>query len=60
MFDIEPLPADSPLLAQPRIICTPHMGYVSERNYGIYYTQALEDIQAFQSGEPIRVLAAPH
>jgi phosphoglycerate dehydrogenase-like enzyme len=56
VFDIEPLPADHPLRTAPRLLATPHLGYVSGDNYQRYYGEAVEDIAAFLAGEPIRRL----
>ncbi len=56
VFDIEPLPADHPLLAAPRTVLLPHLGYVSEENYRAYFPGAVEAIEAFQAGSPIRVI----
>ncbi|MCH5671505.1 D-2-hydroxyacid dehydrogenase family protein [Streptomyces gilvus] len=56
VFDVEPLPADHPLRTAPRLLATPHLGYVSRANYETYYGQALEDIRAFLKGAPVRRL----
>jgi len=56
VFDQEPLPADHPYRTAPRLLATPHLGYVTRANYATYYGQAVEDIAAFLAGEPIRVL----
>ncbi|MFJ6138397.1 D-2-hydroxyacid dehydrogenase family protein [Kitasatospora sp. NPDC092286] len=56
VFDIEPLPADHPLRTAPRLLATPHLGYVSRDNYRTYYGQAVESIAAFLAGAPIRRL----
>ncbi|MFJ8724617.1 D-2-hydroxyacid dehydrogenase family protein [Streptomyces sp. NPDC093269] len=56
VFDVEPLPADHPMRTAPRLLATPHLGYVSHTNYATYYGQAVEDIQAYLSGEPVRRL----
>lgn len=56
VFDTEPLPADHPMRTAPRVLATPHLGYVSEANYATYYGQAVEDIEAFLAGSPIRRL----
>ncbi|WLW54900.1 D-2-hydroxyacid dehydrogenase family protein [Streptomyces sp. YU58] len=56
VFDIEPLPADHPMRTAPRLLATPHLGYVSRANYETYYGQAVEDIQAFLAGSPVRRL----
>ncbi|MFC9507211.1 D-2-hydroxyacid dehydrogenase family protein [Streptomyces sp. NPDC057002] len=56
VFDIEPLPAGHPMRTAPRLLATPHLGYVSEANYTTYYGQAVEDIRAFLAGEPVRRL----
>ncbi|GAA0035756.1 D-2-hydroxyacid dehydrogenase family protein [Brevibacterium metallidurans] len=56
VFDSEPLPVDHPLRSLPRTVLTPHLGYVTEGTYRIFYPQALEDIAAWMAGEPIRVL----
>ncbi|MFE7776521.1 D-2-hydroxyacid dehydrogenase family protein [Streptomyces sp. NPDC057445] len=56
VFDIEPLPADHPMRTAPRLLATPHLGYVSRGNYETYYGQAVEDIQAFLAGAPVRRL----
>ncbi|MFG3014020.1 D-2-hydroxyacid dehydrogenase family protein [Streptomyces cinerochromogenes] len=57
VFDVEPLPADHPVRTAPRLLATPHLGYVSRANYERYYGQAVEDIQAYLDGDPVRVLA---
>ncbi|MEV5385394.1 D-2-hydroxyacid dehydrogenase family protein [Streptomyces sp. NPDC052721] len=56
VFDTEPLPAGHPLRSAPRLLATPHLGYVSQSNYAAYYSHAVEDIQAFLADEPVRRL----
>jgi phosphoglycerate dehydrogenase-like enzyme len=56
VFENEPLPQDDVFRSLPNILTTPHLGYVSQRNYQTFYQQAVEDIQAFLSGTPIRKL----
>ncbi|MDH6227091.1 D-2-hydroxyacid dehydrogenase family protein [Streptomyces sp. MJP52] len=56
VFDTEPLPAGHPMRTAPRLLATPHLGYVSRANYRTYYREAVEDIEAWLAGEPVRVL----
>ncbi|MFF2950019.1 D-2-hydroxyacid dehydrogenase family protein [Kitasatospora sp. NPDC057965] len=56
VFDREPLPAGHPMRSAPRLLATPHLGYVSRDNYRRYYGEAVEDIAAFLAGSPVRVL----
>jgi phosphoglycerate dehydrogenase-like enzyme len=57
VFDQEPLPPEHPFRHLRNVLATPHLGYVSEANYQVFYRQMIEDIQAWHQGEPIRVLA---
>ncbi|MFF5469938.1 D-2-hydroxyacid dehydrogenase family protein [Streptomyces achromogenes] len=56
VFDIEPLPAGHPMRTAPRLLATPHLGYVSQANYTTYYGQAVENIRAYLAGSPVRRL----
>ncbi len=56
VFEIEPLPADHPFRRLPNVLATPHLGYVSERNYRTFFTEGLEDIEAWLAGAPVRTL----
>jgi phosphoglycerate dehydrogenase-like enzyme len=56
VFDVEPLPAGHPMRTAPNLLATPHLGYVSRDNYQRYYGEAVEDIQAFLAGSPVRRL----
>ncbi|MEO3977695.1 D-2-hydroxyacid dehydrogenase family protein [Streptomyces sp. CAU 1734] len=57
VFETEPLPADDPLRTAPHFLALPHLGYVTRRNYEGYFGQAVENIEAFLAGSPVRVLA---
>lgn len=57
VYDQEPLPSDHPLRSLPRVILTPHLGYVTRDAYQGFFAHVAEDIQAFQAGAPIRELA---
>ena len=56
VFDEEPLPADHPFRRLENTVITPHLGYVTRETYQLFYGDAVEDIQAFLSGTPVRVL----
>jgi phosphoglycerate dehydrogenase-like enzyme len=57
VFDVEPLPAHNALLMLENAVLTPHLGYVSREGLRTMYEQVVEDIAAYQRGEPIRVIA---
>ena len=56
VFDVEPLPADNRLAQTPGVIATPHLGYVTEDQFRIFYAGAVEDIAAWAAGTPINGL----
>jgi phosphoglycerate dehydrogenase-like enzyme len=58
VYDIEPLPLSDPLRTAPNVVLTPHLGYVTEGTYRVFYSDAAEDIVAFAKGAPVRVLSA--
>jgi phosphoglycerate dehydrogenase-like enzyme len=55
-FEVEPLPADHPYRRLPNVVATPHVGYVTEDCYRIFYDHIVEDITAFLDGAPVRVV----
>jgi phosphoglycerate dehydrogenase-like enzyme len=57
VYDIEPLSLSHPLRTLPNVVLTPHLGYVTDDTYQVFYSEAAEDIAAFAKGEPIRILS---
>ncbi|MGW4799148.1 D-2-hydroxyacid dehydrogenase family protein [Nonomuraea sp. NPDC004297] len=57
VFDLEPLPEGHAFRTLPNVLATPHLGYVTELNYRTYFREAVEDIDAFLDGAPVRVLS---
>jgi phosphoglycerate dehydrogenase-like enzyme len=56
VFDVEPLPDRHVLRTLDNVLITPHIGYVTQGNYKVFYEEAVEDIAAFAAGKPVRVL----
>jgi phosphoglycerate dehydrogenase-like enzyme len=56
VYDYEPLAPDHPLRSCPNALLTPHIGYVTEETYRVFYDQTVDAIAAYLAGEPIRVL----
>lgn len=56
VFDEEPLPLDHPLRRTANTVITPHIGYVTEETYKVFFAETVENIQAFLKGAPVRVL----
>jgi phosphoglycerate dehydrogenase-like enzyme len=59
VFETEPWPIDDVLRSAPNLLATPHLGYVTDRVMGHWYSDAIEDVQAWRDGAPVRVMAAP-
>ena len=56
VFDEEPLPLDHPLRTLPNVLSLPHLGYVTRANYRTFFTEAVQDIAAWQAEDPMRVI----
>ncbi|MFW9081473.1 D-2-hydroxyacid dehydrogenase family protein [Pseudomonas sp. P2757] len=56
VFDQEPLPSLHPFRTLENVLATPHVGYVSRQNYELFFSQMIEDVQAWSAGKPIRLL----
>ena len=57
VFDEEPLPPEHPFRHLPGTVINPHLGYVTEETYRLFYEEGLENVRAYLGGTPIRVLA---
>lgn len=44
VFDVEPLPAGHPLRSLDTVLATPHIGYVADRVYRVFYEQSAANI----------------
>ena len=56
VYEREPLPADHPLRKMDNVTLSPHLGYVHEDNYRIFYGDTVENIAAWIAGKPLRVI----
>ena len=56
VYDSEPLPADHPIRREPRALLTPHVGYVTEEGYKMFYPGMVAAIEGFLAGKPVRVI----
>ncbi len=58
VFDTEPLPAAHPLRAAPNTVLTPHIGYATADSFALCYADAVEAVNAYLAGSPVRVIGA--
>lgn len=55
-YGVEPLPADHPFRKLDNVVLTPHLGYVTEDTYKVFYPETVENVAAWMKGAPVRVL----
>ncbi|HTO00102.1 MAG TPA: D-2-hydroxyacid dehydrogenase family protein [Microthrixaceae bacterium] len=58
VFEVEPLPLNHPLRTMPNTVLTPHIGYVSDGLYQLFYDEIVEVIAGFSQGQVIRPVSA--
>jgi D-3-phosphoglycerate dehydrogenase len=57
VYDEEPLrDTHDPLLANPRVVCTPHIGYVTRDEFELQFADVFDQINAFAAGTPTNVV----
>jgi phosphoglycerate dehydrogenase-like enzyme len=56
VFDIEPLPDHHPFRSLKNVLTTPHIGFVTQESYRIFYRGTLECIVAWLRGKPIHLM----
>ncbi len=57
VYDIEPLPVAHALRKEPRALLTPHIGYVTEESYRMFYPGIVAAIEGWLVGAPVRVIS---
>lgn len=57
VYEVEPLPAADALRREPRAVLTPHIGYVTEETYNLFYPGMVEAIEGWLAGKPVRLIA---
>ncbi len=57
VFDKEPLTnANNSLLSHPNLIATPHIGYVTEDEFDLQFSDIFDQIIAYEEGHPIHMI----
>ena len=56
VYEEEPvMNGDHPFLKMPNVLCTPHLGWAEWDNFELYFSEALEQIVAFEQGREMRL-----
>lgn len=58
VFESEPLAPQHPLLGRANVLATPHLGYVEQDSYELYFRAAFQNILDFAAGTPRHVVQA--
>ena len=56
VYNTEPLPQDHKLRFLSNTLLLPHLGYVTEENYSLFYNQMIENLNSCLEGKPKRIL----
>jgi D-3-phosphoglycerate dehydrogenase len=56
VFESEPILQGHPLLRLENAICTPHIGYVEQDSYELYFAAAFDNVIAFSRNEPMHLV----
>ena len=56
VYDVEPLPQNHKLRFFSNALLLPHLGYVTEENYSLFYNQMIENLNSCLEGKPKRIL----
>lgn len=58
VYPEEPVGSRSEYLGLPNTVLTPHLGYATAENFELFYGDAVESIQHYFAGDPVRVIFA--
>jgi len=50
VYDVEPMPGNHPLLGLDNVVLTPHLGYVTQETYRIFFRQVVENVSDYLDG----------
>ena len=56
VFEAEPVAKLNPLLQMENVLATPHLGYVEQESYELYFRAAFQNILDYMNGNPKNVL----
>ena len=56
VFESEPILQGHPLLRLENAVCTPHIGYVEQDSYELYFKAAFDNVVNFINGTPTHIL----
>ncbi|WP_286914734.1 D-2-hydroxyacid dehydrogenase family protein [Flavobacterium sp. UBA4197] len=57
VYEREPVyDPDYELLQMPNVICTPHLGYVEQNSYELYFEKAFENVIHYANGKPANIV----
>ena len=56
VFDTEPIMQGQPLLRLENAVCTPHIGYVEQESYELYFSAAFDNIVNYINGTPTHIV----
>jgi len=57
VFPLEPANNSDSLVAHPRVLATPHVGYCTEETFTVFYQEMLATFESFREGSPINVIS---